>query len=60
MPDRINRPGSQAWGHSVNTMLKSGLGVYDIALKMKCSVTSVRIHVKMLRRNGILKYWFKK
>lgn len=42
----------------VEAHLKSGLGIFDIAVIMKCPHYEVRKHVSRLRKNGMLAFWW--
>lgn len=51
-------PTTEEWRMSVRTLLRAGFGVEDIALKLKCSVETVRRYVKRLREAGELREMF--
>ena len=43
-----------AWQTTVRNLLRDGLGVEDIAVKLECEVAAVRREVKILRDEGRL------
>lgn len=62
MPNSISRAASerrQIWMLNVNSMLKKGFGVEDIALRLKSKPSSIRKHICILRENGMLNAWFR-
>jgi hypothetical protein len=42
----------------VEAHLHAGLGIFDIAILMGCYPCDVRKHVKYLRNNGTLAFWW--
>jgi hypothetical protein len=54
------KPRSRAWVYRVGAMLRDGLGVEDIALKLECEARQVRTQVALFRGAGLLKKWFPK
>lgn len=41
--------GNSQWIGQVNRLLREGLGVEDIAIRLKCDVEAVRVEVAILR-----------
>lgn len=48
------------WQGMVRTLLRDGLGVEDIALRLKCDVAHVRAEVEILRHSGDLARMFRR
>jgi hypothetical protein len=54
------KPRSRAWVDRVGALLRDGLGVEDIALKLECEARQVRAQVALFRGAGLLKKWWPK